>query len=284
MRLNCRFSVTFLRSPATVELVLVPELTGGETRPACDSVCFERLSALVRNYGDVFCKVIKLRKPAACFRSWPTESIGLACEGPLERRGRFLVVVLESEQPLFELVLRSEVVGRECLPLNNGEGNLNLIQPTGMDGGVHAEQVRPLRAQVINRLLAAMGRTVVRDPENTACRLVGFSTHDLTNQAIDWSNAGLLFQAAKNLGPMHVPRRQIGPGAFTKVFVFNSDGTTRRRSERRLFAEYLVRLSAIGVLQNVRRSQRGERPLANARELPTGGLPKGEGLDRTVDA
>ena len=119
-----------------------------------------------------------------------------------------------------------EVVGREYLPLNNGEVKLNLIEPASVDGGVHQEHVGPLRAQAVDRLLAAMGGTVVHDPENATCRLVGFSAHDFFNQAIDRSNAGFLFAAAEHLGPMHVPRRQIGPCAFTEIFVFDSGGTT----------------------------------------------------------
>jgi hypothetical protein len=53
-----------------------------------------------------------------------------------------------------------------------------------------------------------MGGTVVYDPENATRRLVGFSAHDFSNQAIDRSNAGFLFAAAEHLGPMRVSRRQ----------------------------------------------------------------------------
>ena len=88
-----------------------------------------------------------------------------------------------------------EVVGREYLPLNNGEVHRNLIEPASVDGGVH-EDHGPWRAQAVDRLLAAMGGTVVHDPENATCRLVGFSADNFSNQAIDRSHAGFLFGAA----------------------------------------------------------------------------------------
>src|SRR5215467_16251173 len=35
---------------------------------------------------------------------------------------------------------------------------------------------------------------------------------------------------------MYVPRSQIGPCAFTEILMFDSNGATRRRSQRRLLA------------------------------------------------
>jgi hypothetical protein len=79
---------------------------------------------------------------------------------------------------------------------------------------VHEEHVGPLRAKTIDRLLAAMGRAVVHDPENATCWFLRLLAHDFRNQAIDRSNAGFLFAAAEHLGPMHIPGSQIGaPGS-----------------------------------------------------------------------
>ena len=46
---------------------------------------------------------------------------------------------------MFKLVEGLEVIGCEYFPLNDGEVNFNLIEPTGMDWGVYEEQVGPLR-------------------------------------------------------------------------------------------------------------------------------------------
>ena len=43
--------------------------------------------------------------------------------------------VVRSLQPLFELIEGLEVVGREYVPLNNGEVNLNPIEPASVDRG-----------------------------------------------------------------------------------------------------------------------------------------------------
>ena len=65
---------------------------------------------------------------------------------------------------------------------------------------------------------------------------MGLLAHHILNQAIDWRNAPFLFAAAEDFGPMHVPSGQIGPCTFPEVFVFDSGGTTRRGSQRRLLA------------------------------------------------
>jgi hypothetical protein len=94
-----------------------------------------------------------------------------------------------------------------------------------------------------------MGGTVVHDPDYAMRRLVGFSAHDFSNQAIDRSNAGFLFAADEHLGPMHVPRRQIGPCTFTAVFAFDSGGTTWRRPLRGTVRDELEPEPGSGKLQ-----------------------------------
>jgi hypothetical protein len=119
----------------------------------------------------------------------------------------------------WELIEGFEVVGREYPPLNNGEVNLNLIEPASVDGGVHEDHVRPLRAQAVDRLLAAMGGTLVPDPENATCRLVGFSAHDFSNQAIDRSNP-VFFSQRPNTSARCTSPAARWVHALTEVFVF----------------------------------------------------------------
>src|SRR5215831_11933668 len=65
---------------------------------------------------------------------------------------------------------------------------------------------------------------------------MGLLAHDFANQTIDRRNAAFLFAAAEHLGPMYIPRGQIGPSTFTEVFVFDSGGTTGCGSQCRLLA------------------------------------------------
>jgi hypothetical protein len=57
-------------------------------------------------------------------------------EFPFERRGDGLVISLETKQPILNFFERGEVVRCEHLSLDNGEVDLNLIEPTGMDRAV----------------------------------------------------------------------------------------------------------------------------------------------------
>ena len=59
-----------------------------------------------------------------------------AGESPLKGSGGLLVVVLEGEQTLLEFEQGGEIIGSEDLALNDGEVDLDLIEPTGMDRGV----------------------------------------------------------------------------------------------------------------------------------------------------
>jgi len=78
-------------------------------------------------------------------------------ESPLERGSRLLVMTLESQEALFEFGQRGEVVGREDFSLNDGEIDLNLIEPAGVNRCVDKDCVGPLRLQAIHGLLTAMG-------------------------------------------------------------------------------------------------------------------------------
>jgi len=80
-----------------------------------------------------------------------------AGESPLERGSRLLVMTLESPEALFELRQRGEVVWREDFPLHDGEIDLNLIEPAGVNRCVDKDGVGPLRLQPINGLLTTMG-------------------------------------------------------------------------------------------------------------------------------
>src|SRR2546428_7670117 len=58
-----------------------------------------------------------------------------AREGPLERRRRVDVVFLEAKKPLTDRAERTEVIRREDLALDDGEIDLNLIEPAGWGCG-----------------------------------------------------------------------------------------------------------------------------------------------------
>jgi len=134
-------------------------------------------------------------------------------------------VALEGQETLFEIGQRGEIVRRENFSLNDREIDLDLIEPTGMDGSVDEDHIRPLVAQTFDSLLAAMSRTVVHDAKDTAGGFVGLLAHDFADEPVHRGDAAVDFAAAKNLGAMDIPGCQVGPGSFTEVLMLNARRT-----------------------------------------------------------
>jgi len=59
---------------------------------------------------------------------------------------RFAHVALEGKEPLFEFGQRREIVGREDLPLHDGEIHFDVIEPTGVDRSVDQDGIGPFVA------------------------------------------------------------------------------------------------------------------------------------------
>ena len=74
-----------------------------------------------------------------------------AGEGPLKWTGGLLVVVLEGQQALLESGEGGEVIGGEDLTLDDGEIDLDLVEPAGMNRGMDQESIRPTGADTLYR-------------------------------------------------------------------------------------------------------------------------------------
>jgi hypothetical protein len=59
-------------------------------------------------------------------------------------------VGLESHETLFEFGQRREIIGSEDLALEDRKVDLNLVEPTGMDGSVNEDGVRPMGAEAVD--------------------------------------------------------------------------------------------------------------------------------------
>ena len=70
-----------------------------------------------------------------------------AGEGPLEGLGGLLIAILESHELVLERGEAREVVGREELALDDGEIDLDLVEPAGVDRGVDEDEVGPFGAE-----------------------------------------------------------------------------------------------------------------------------------------
>ncbi len=91
-----------------------------------------------------------------------------------------------------------------------------------MHRGVNGDDSRPALVQAFSGLLPTMGGSVIHDPENVRGGAVRLLTHDLINQTLKRNDPGFTLASPMDLGPTHIPRRQISPGAHALVLVLDS--------------------------------------------------------------
>ena len=113
----------------------------------------------------------------------------VSAEGPFERAREGFVVALEGEEPVLHGGERGEIVGRQYLPLHDREVDLDLIEPTGMHGALHEDEIGILLLQTRDGAGAAMGGAVVDDSKHPPRVAVGRGGHDLRDQAIERGDA-----------------------------------------------------------------------------------------------
>ena len=87
------------------------------------------------------------------------------CAGkfPLERLGDLFIVDLEGQEAVRHLGEVGEVIGGEHLPLDHGEINLHLVEPTGMNGQMDQDQVGTSSPESPHGGGSTMGRAIVHD-------------------------------------------------------------------------------------------------------------------------
>ena len=120
-----------------------------------------------------------------------------AREGPFKGLCGFLVTLLKAQEGAFESGGCGEVVGVENLALDDRKIDLDLVEPAGVKRRVNKDDVWPFGPQTIGGASTAMRGAVVGNPEYAAGGSVRLFAHDLRDQAVEGSNAGLAFAAAE---------------------------------------------------------------------------------------
>ena len=143
----------------------------------------------------------------------PVEERGkiVTCEFPLEGLCNRFVIALECQQSFLDGGQRGEVVGGKDFALDDGEVDLDLIEPTGMNRTMHDNQSWKLLLESGNAARPAMRGAIVHDPEDPARLVVRRLAHDLVDQSLEGGDAGLVFAAAKHFGAVDIEGSQIGP-------------------------------------------------------------------------
>src|SRR5574340_153841 len=153
----------------------------------------------------------------------------MAGKGPLERGRDLLVITGEGGKALGKHLQRREIVGREDLALNDREVDLDLVEPAGMDGAVHEDELWIARLQPADRPLSPMRGAGIDNPEDTARIAIRRLRHDVVHEAVEGRNAVVRLAPAEELGAVDVQRSQIGPGTAALVLVFDPHGTPGSR-------------------------------------------------------
>jgi len=142
-------------------------------------------------------------------------------ELPRERLGYFLIIVLEAQQPFGQGIFVGHVQGCQNLALDDGEIDLNLIQPTGMHGqrdrygiGIHITQPRWKGTPM-------MGAASIHNPENSSGCLVRILGHNQVDELIESGNARVGSDASEDHAAEDVPGRMIGHSSLALVLEFD---------------------------------------------------------------
>ena len=93
-------------------------------------------------------------------------------------------MVLKAEDTVGDLVLGSEVSGREGFALQDREVDLDLVHPARVRGQVHQGEIVELCLETVDGALAAVNGAAVDDPEDASGRMIGFSGHNLGDERV----------------------------------------------------------------------------------------------------
>ena len=145
-------------------------------------------------------------------------------------------VVLKFEEALGELAKAGEVVGRENFSLDDGEVDLDLIQPTGMNRSVNENQPGELLLEAEDGGVAAVGTAVIDDPEDATGFVVGRPGHDLLDEVEEGVDAGGGLATAKDPSMVDVESGEVGPGTAALVFVLDAHEAMGSRRQGRMCA------------------------------------------------
>jgi len=144
-----------------------------------------------------------------------------ARELPLKGRGEGFPTILKVEEPFSNSREIRKVIGSKDFSLNDGKVDFNLVEPAGVDGAVHQNESGVLLLETLHGSQAAMGGSIVHDPEHAARIVVGRPGHDLFNEAVEGSNPTASFAAAKDFSAMNIKSGQVSPRAAAFIFVFD---------------------------------------------------------------
>src|SRR5262249_35351910 len=102
-----------------------------------------------------------------------------------------------------------KVVGRQHLALHDREVDFYLVEPTGMDRGMHDNEIGVGGSQPADSCLASVRRAIIHHPKDALRCPVGLLLHHLRDQTSERLNACRRFTPAHDDAPPDIPRCQV---------------------------------------------------------------------------
>src|SRR5829696_4319514 len=158
-------------------------------------------------------------------------------ELPLKGPGDLLVMILESEQSRLDLGEVGEVVGSEHLALDDGEVDLDLVEPGGMNRQVDQNQLGEGAPQSVDGGSSAMACPVVHDPKDALGGNVGLHAHDLFDQTTERLDPVFGLATAEEPATMDIPGGQVHQRSSTLVLMLEAHYPSGSRQSGGVLAE-----------------------------------------------
>ena len=106
--------------------------------------------------------------------------------------------------------------------MDDGEVDLDLVQPAGMDRRMNQNNIWPSGSEPVSRPPATMGGAIIGDKEYAARGTIRLLPHDLSDKAFERGDAGLALTPPEQPGAIDIPGGEISQRAGSRIFVFDT--------------------------------------------------------------
>ena len=156
---------------------------------------------------------------------------------PLKRSGTLVGKFFILRQPESYLLQVGEIIGCQHLALDDRKVDFYLIEPTGVDRGMHQDDPGIDLIQSLLGGLPTVRGAIVHDPEKARCGAIRFLGHYLVYQSTEGFDPSLRFAASHHLAPANIPSCQILQCPATLVLILDASRLARLRRPGWMAAE-----------------------------------------------
>jgi hypothetical protein len=145
----------------------------------------------------------------------------------LKGAGGGFPVLSKIQEAFGDAIEMGKVIACKNLPLDDGELDIDLVEPTGMIRGLHQCQAGVEMVKALDGPAATIRRVIIHDPEDAAGLVIRWSGHHLLDEPVKRGDTILGFTAAKDAGPVDDQGGDIGPATAARGLVLDVHGSAR---------------------------------------------------------